>query len=102
MLVTYRRNQAQLMEAPASAPASPPSRQGVDSAKLRALAQQVLAEGREMLTEPEARRVLAACGIPVVATRSTSIQPRTVARAAVAIGLPGRAEDPVARHHAQV
>ena len=41
-----------------------------------------------MLTEPEAKAVLAACGIPVVATRSASTQPRTVARAAEAIGFP--------------
>jgi acetyltransferase len=88
MLVTYRRNQAQLMEAPATTPAGPPARQGVDTAALRSLAQHVLAEGRETLTEPEVRRILATCGIPVVATRSASIQPRTVARAAEAIGFP--------------
>ena len=87
MLVTYRRNQAQLMEAPASAsPAAPHA--VVDMAAVRALVQQVLADGREMLTEPEAKALLAACGIPVVATRSVVAQPAEAARAAEAIGFP--------------
>jgi acetyltransferase len=88
MLVTYRRNQAQLMEAPAAAPARRAAGKRADADTLRSLAQRVLAEGRELLTEAETRGVLEACGIPVVATRSTSAQPRTVARAAVAIGFP--------------
>jgi acetyltransferase len=88
MLVTYRRNQAQLMEAPAATPARVPAGPVADAAAIRALAQQVLADGREMLTEAEARTVLEAYGIPVVATRSVSTQPRTVARAAEAIGFP--------------
>ena len=87
MLVTYRRNQAQLMEAPASAsPAE--SHPVVDLAAVRTLVQQVLADGREMLTEPEAKAVLAACGIPVVATRSVGAQPADAAHAAEAIGFP--------------
>ncbi len=62
---------------------------GVDTAAVRGLVQQVLAEGREMLSEPEARRVLAACGIPVVATRSVGIAAaRRPSRAAEAIGFP--------------
>ena len=87
MLVTYRRNQAQLMEAPASV--SPAALHAVaDMAAVRTLVQQVLAGGREMLTEPEAKALLAACGIPVVVTRSVTAQPDGAARAAEAIGFP--------------
>jgi len=88
MLVTYRRNQAQLMEAPAATPALLPAGTRTDAAALRSLAQRVLAEGRELLTEAETRVVLTACAIPVVATRSASLQPRSVAHAAEALGFP--------------
>ncbi len=122
MLLTYRRNQAQLMEAPAvlsgrpaavegpAAPAAPAAPvgataqaaaqgdavtaapglpgEGVDTAAVRTLVQQVLAEGRTMLTEPEAKAVLAAYRIPVVATRSVAADPSAAANAADAIGYP--------------
>ena len=87
MLVTYRRNQAQLMEAPAAAAASA-SAPAVDTAAVRTLIQQVLAEGRDLLTEPEAKAVLDAYRIPVVATRSVGTQPSDAASAAQAIGFP--------------
>jgi acetyltransferase len=104
MLVTYRRNQAQLMEAPAldssRAPSSTVPGLGADrtaeemaekmanSAAVHALVQQVLAKGRDMLTEPEAKAVLSAYGIPVVATRSVGPEASAVAAAAEAIGFP--------------
>ncbi|MEQ9813273.1 MAG: acetate--CoA ligase family protein, partial [Azospirillaceae bacterium] len=63
-MVRYRRNQEQLMETPAAVPdAFTP-----DVAAARALIARVRAEGRRQLTEPEAKAVLAAYGIPVVRT----------------------------------
>lgn len=88
MLVAYRRNQAQLMEAPASTPPATPADPGAGMAAVRALVRQVLATGRDMLTEPEAKAVLAACRIPVVATRSVDAQPQAAAAAAEALGFP--------------
>ena len=97
MLVTYRRNQAQLIETPALLPAPKPpaaaapgnpGSAGIDAAAVRALLQQALADGREMLTEPEAKAVLAAYGIPVTATRCTAAQADAAADAAQAIGFP--------------
>ena len=100
MLVTYRRNQAQLIETPALLPTPKPpadgtrahvgsvSSVGIDTTAVRALLQQALAEGREMLTEPEAKAVLAAYAIPVTATRCTPAQADAAADAAQAIGLP--------------
>lgn len=84
MGVTYRRNQAQLLEAPpASAPGAP-----MDTAAVRALVQQVLAEGREMLSEVEAKAVLAAYRVPVVATQRVALEPAAAVAAAEAIGYP--------------
>ncbi len=88
MLVAYRRNQTQLMEAPAIASEVTPAGPGTDTAVVRALIQRVLADGRDMLTEPEAKAVFGACGIPVVATRSVGTQPLDAASAAEAIGFP--------------
>jgi acetyltransferase len=84
MGVTYRRNQAQLMQAP---PASAPEAR-VDVAAVRALVQQVLNEGRELLNEYEAKAVLTACGIPVAATRRVELEPQAAVTAADAIGYP--------------
>lgn len=64
-MVEYRRNQAQLLEAPPSLPESFVP----DTAAARAVIARALEENREWLTEPEAKDVLAAYGIPVVATR---------------------------------
>ena len=88
MLVTYRRNQAQLMEAPPALPAAAAPGPTNDPAAVRALVEDVLADGREMLTEPEAKALLAACGIPVAATRSVAPNPRSAANAATRIGFP--------------
>jgi acetyltransferase len=64
-LVRYRRNQELLMQTPASVPdhAEP------DRAAVRQILETVLAEGRTWLSEPEAKRALAAYGIPTVQTR---------------------------------
>lgn len=84
MGVTYRRNQAQLLEAPpAVAPDLP-----VDTRAVQALVQQVLASGRDMLTEPEAKAVLAAYGIAVVTTVRVGTDPDEAAKAAEALGFP--------------
>ena len=83
MLVDYRRNQAQLLETPAALVADT-----VDHSAQRAavaqLVRQVLAEGRGLLTEPEAKTVLSAYGIPVVATRFVAMQPGVDGQAAAA------------------
>jgi acetyltransferase len=67
-LLRHRRSQEQLMETPPSLPAEPAS-DGAARAAARATIASVLAEGRELLTEAEAKRVLAAWGIAVVETR---------------------------------
>ena len=81
--VTFRRNQEALIETP---PASP-----IDFSPDRSSVQRILAaaldEGREMLTEPEAKAVLAAYAIPVVATRVASSVEDAVG-AAASIGFP--------------
>ncbi|MCB2029144.1 MAG: GNAT family N-acetyltransferase [Rhodoferax sp.] len=85
MLVRYRRNQAQLLEAPAAevdAGASP------DRAAVHALLESALAQGRPLLTEPQAKAVLDAYRIPVVATRIVPPNADEAASAAQAIGFP--------------
>jgi acetyltransferase len=64
-IVHYRRNQALLMQVPPSTP----SDFMVDRAQAQAVMRTALAAGRQMLSEPEAKQVLAAYGIPVVQTR---------------------------------
>lgn len=63
-LVDYRRNQVTLMETPPSAPAEfTPA-----TAAARLVVESAQASGRDMMTEPEAKAVLAAYGIPTVET----------------------------------
>ncbi len=84
MLATWRHNQAQLLQAPpADAGLAAP-----DLAPARAVIAQALAEGREMLSEPEAKAVLAAAGVPVAATRRTGLSADEAVAAALAIGWP--------------
>jgi acetyltransferase len=64
-IVHFRRNQNLLMQAPPSVPGD----FLVDRATAQAVARSALAAGRQMLSEPEAKQVLAAYGIPVVETR---------------------------------
>jgi acetyltransferase len=88
MLLEYRRNQAQLMEAPPAAPSVAPDASRERHAAIEAAIAPARAEGRDLLTEPEAKALLAACGIPVVATRVVSSDPDAACAAATAIGLP--------------
>ena len=85
MLGTYRRTQAQLIEA---APARPEQAREPDLKAVRALVQQVLGSGRDMLDEVEAKAVLDAYGIPVVATTRVVADPAAAAEAAAVIGFP--------------
>ena len=88
MLLDYHRNQAELIQAPpAQLPDSPPEAVP-DTAAVRAIVRQVLASGRDMLTEPEAKAVLDACRIPVVATRVVDADPVNAAATAAGIGFP--------------
>jgi acetyltransferase len=84
LLVGYRRNQAELTEAP---PALQPGMRP-DIARIQALVQQALASGREMLTEPEAKAVLDACGVPVVPTLRVDATPEAAVAGAQTLGFP--------------
>ena len=84
MLVCYRRNQAELTE-------TPPARLAElrpNTEFIKTLVRDALASGREILTEPEAKAVLAACRIPVVPTQRAAATPEAAVRAALAIGFP--------------
>jgi acetyltransferase len=84
MLVAYRRNQQELLQTPAALRPGLP----VDWAAVRALVDQVLSEGREMLSEPEAKTLMAAAGVPVVATQVSAPTADAAAAAADRIGYP--------------
>lgn len=84
MLATYRANQAQLMEAPPAAAHDA----ALDLPAVRRIVDAVLAEGRDLLTEPEAKALLAACGIPVAATRTCGADADAAAALAAEIGFP--------------
>ena len=84
MLATWRRHQAQLLETPPADDGEAPF--DVDGAQ--AVIDAALAEGREWLTEPEAKDVLAAAGIPVAATRRTGLAADEAVAAAHAVGWP--------------
>jgi acetyltransferase len=79
---TWRRNRALLTEAPAADELAPP-----DLASARAVVAGVLAEGREMLDEVEAKRVLAAFGIPTVPTVATAATADAAVAATAAAGM---------------
>lgn len=82
-MVSYRRNQETLMETPPSLATD----QAPDTEEARRIVAAVLAEGRAILTEPEAKSLLAAYGIPVVETRIAQ-SAQEAAAAAEAIGFP--------------
>ena len=84
MLQDYRRNQAQLLEAPGAAVAAA----ALDLAAIRVEIDRALAEGRGWLTEPEAKAVLAACAIPIAGTRVVGVAADEAVAAAQAIGYP--------------
>ncbi len=80
---TYRDNQDALAQCP-------PLGEDVviDTATVAALVDGALADGREWLGEPEAKALLAACGVPVVATRVVPPEPEAAAAAACELGWP--------------
>ncbi|WP_448203720.1 bifunctional acetate--CoA ligase family protein/GNAT family N-acetyltransferase [Azospirillum sp. sgz302134] len=82
-LVEYRRNQNLLMETPPSVPDD----YQPDDIGVRKIISRAIAEKREWLTEYEAKRVLAAYGVPVVDTRCADT-PEEAARCAEMIGGP--------------
>ncbi|TCS39405.1 acetyltransferase [Paucimonas lemoignei] len=82
-MVRYRRNQELLMQVPSSI--RPTDITNRDSAYN--VVRHALASGREMLSEPEAKSVLASYGIPVVKTREVGTVDEAV-RAAEEIGFP--------------
>ncbi|NKI35174.1 bifunctional acetate--CoA ligase family protein/GNAT family N-acetyltransferase [Wenzhouxiangella sp. XN79A] len=82
-LCAYRSNQAALIETPGPGPSDPPA----DPDAVRALLEPARAAGRRWLSEHEAKRVLAAYGIPVVETRIAH-GPDEAAEQAEAIGFP--------------
>jgi acetyltransferase len=88
MLVDYRRNQAQLMEAPPAGGAGSAAQREERLKAVRQAMAAAQAEGRELLTEPEAKALLAACGVPVVATQVAPADPDAVVQAAELVGLP--------------
>lgn len=81
-LASYRRNQVLLMETPPGRGFEEP-----DRASAREIVQKAVAEGRSTLTEFEAKGVLAAYEIPVVATRLAHT-PEEAGRVAEEIGRP--------------
>jgi acetyltransferase len=83
MLQTYHRNQEVLMEAPSASENPVP-----DHAKARACVDAALAQGREWLTEGEAKDVLAAYGVPVVRTVAVAPDAADAARCATEVGFP--------------
>lgn len=76
-IVHYRRNQNLLMEVPPTLAVDFTP----DRATARALVRNALAQGTSMLSEPDAKALLSAYGIPVVATRSASSVEEAVAHA---------------------
>lgn len=83
MLRTYRHNQALLLETPTASEIAAP-----DTDRARALIARVLADGRDMLAEHEAKALLDAYGIPVVPTVAVAADPEVAARAAEKLGYP--------------
>lgn len=82
-MVRYNRNQEMLMETPASVP----EEFTPDTEAARRILRQCLDEGRDMLSEPEAKAVLAAYGVPVVRTEMAAT-PAEAAAVAESIGYP--------------
>ncbi|WOP14996.1 bifunctional acetate--CoA ligase family protein/GNAT family N-acetyltransferase [Ottowia sp. SB7-C50] len=86
LLQAYGRNQAELAEAPPAELLHNGSTP--DVARVREIVAQVLASGRDMLTEPEAKAVCEAYHIPVVATRTVPANAVAAADEAARIGFP--------------
>lgn len=84
MLRAWRSNQRflELAERATDAP------KAFDRVTVDALVATAIAEGREWLLEDESKRLLAAAGIPVVATRHAEPRPEAAAAAARELGFP--------------
>jgi acetyltransferase len=80
-LADRAKNRALLMEAPPAGPAAP------DKARARAIIDQAIADGRLDLSEPEAKAVLAAYGVPVLESR-VAATPRAAIEAAAGFAGP--------------
>lgn len=80
-LVQYQRSQKMLMETPPSIP----EEFQPDPTKAREIIQKALDEGRDILTEPEAKEVLTAYKIPTVSTKVVAT-PEEAAEVAAEIG----------------
>jgi len=83
-LRAYHRHQAELMEVPE---ALTPQR-GPDWGAIRQIVEAVLANGREWLTEPEAKTLLRLAGVPVTQTEVVPPEPDAAVAAAQALGFP--------------
>jgi acetyltransferase len=81
-IVHYRANQNLLMQVPTSSGDGHPDRE-----RARQLVRDALAKGRYLLPDPDTKAILAAYGIPVVATRAAET-PQDAVRAAREIGYP--------------
>jgi acetyltransferase len=86
-IVQYRRNQELLMQVPPSLPSALLSDFTPDRERAQAVIRDALADGRQMLSEPEAKTLLAAYGIPVVETRVAATVEDAL-QAALQIGFP--------------
>ncbi|MDP2067086.1 MAG: bifunctional acetate--CoA ligase family protein/GNAT family N-acetyltransferase [Burkholderiaceae bacterium] len=64
-MADFHHNQAMLLQTPVSVPQA----FAPDTAEARRIIEAAIAGGRELLTEPEAKALLATYGVPVVATR---------------------------------
>ncbi|MDX1576270.1 MAG: GNAT family N-acetyltransferase, partial [Kiloniellales bacterium] len=82
-MATFRQNQEALIETPASVPEA----FTVNAAAARVIIDEAVAAGRELLTEPQAKAVLSAYGLPVVATRIAR-DPDHAGRLAAELGFP--------------
>ncbi len=84
LLRTYREHQAELLQTPPARSAA----HAADLPRIRAIVDGVLASGRELLTEPEAKDLLEAAGLPVVATRVVGPHAQEAQTAADTLGYP--------------
>ena len=83
-LRTYRLNQEALLQTPPAHSAARPA----DLPRIRQIVNDVLTSGRELLTKPEAKDLLEAAGLPVVATRVVGPVPGEAQAAAAELGYP--------------
>jgi acetyltransferase len=67
-MAQYRRNQQLMLQVPPSTPPCKPT----DCTAARTAVRAALAQGRQMLSEPEVKALLAAYGIPVVESRNVA------------------------------